>query len=423
MDITNIVVEHALIAHKGSTNTPQIVQVTAQTTDIHSGVIHLTWQNVKSDLTAAEPFVNADIIYGNAANWLATWAPAAHLVQHRIEMLQELAAKGEASRLTKNVAYGLFARHLVDYSDAYRGMQSVVMSGLEGFADIALSTRHDSATWTVPPHFIDSVAHLAGFIMNCSDAIDTQANYCVTSGWGSMRFAVPLVAGSKYRSYVKMMPTKEDALAFLGDVFILNPDDGAIVGMVQGIRFRCFPRVLLQRFFTAPEPSTSFPPSTKPAHVLSDRPSATPITLRNAGAPGLEVPLDNGKPIGKAHAKPGKYSETVSEAFNSKGKLEPPPSPPLTSSSSDKTNGVLTPPSTSKGIADRALALVARETALDISELVDDADFTSLGIDSLMSLVLAEKFRIELDVHVNGSLFLDYPTIRDLRVWLVDYYG
>jgi acyl carrier protein len=67
--------------------------------------------------------------------------------------------------------------------------------------------------------------------------------------------------------------------------------------------------------------------------------------------------------------------------------------------------------------------LIAKETAIDLAELKDDAGFAELGVDSLMSLVIAEKFREELGVTVNGSLFLEYPTIGDLRSWLMEYYN
>jgi len=77
----------------------------------------------------------------------------------------------------------------------------------------------------------------------------------------------------------------------------------------------------------------------------------------------------------------------------------------------------------SGSITAKALMLIAREAALEISDLEDDASFSDLGIDSLMSLVIAEKFRTELDVKVGGSLFLDYPTIGDLRKWLEEYYS
>ena len=121
-------------------------------------------------------------------------------------------------------------------------MQSAVMHELEGFANVQLTTK-ESGVWTVPPYCIDSVTFLAGFIMNCSDAMDTQNNYCVTPGWKTMRFAKPLVPGAKYRSYVKMIPTVEDPTICLGDVYIMQG-----YGLVGGTQFRRYPRILLSRF-------------------------------------------------------------------------------------------------------------------------------------------------------------------------------
>ncbi|KAI7788174.1 hypothetical protein LA080_012239 [Diaporthe eres] len=71
------------------------------------------------------------------------------------------------------------------HAEKYRGMQSVVLHGPEAYADITLSTAVAGGTWKVPPFFIDSVCHLAGFAMTVSDAVvDTRADFCVTPGWG-----------------------------------------------------------------------------------------------------------------------------------------------------------------------------------------------------------------------------------------------
>jgi monodictyphenone polyketide synthase len=236
MNMADLVVTSGLIAHKGPTTVPQLIQVTAQTEDIETGVLDLTWQRVANDGTADEPFATAKLIFGDSQAWLASWSPMAHLVQHRIEMLEQMAAKGQANRLSRNMAYTLFADKLVDYADKYRGMQSVVIDGLEAFAEVQLTTKDSGAKFMVPPYFIDSVAHLAGFIMNCSDSMDTQKNYCVTSGWKSMMFAQKLVPGGRYRSYVKMIPTATDPTVFLGDVYIMSAEDNQIVGMVGGIQ-------------------------------------------------------------------------------------------------------------------------------------------------------------------------------------------
>jgi monodictyphenone polyketide synthase len=281
-------------------------------------------------------------------------------------------------------------------------MKSVILNGLEAYAEVQLTTEK-GGTWTVPPFFIDSVAHLAGFVMNCSDAIDTKGNFCVTPGWSSMRFARPLVAGEKYRSYVKMIPTEEDPSVYLGDVYVLQGE--TIVGMVGGIKFRRYPRLLLNRFFSAPEPDkngagaapaaapvapTSKPaePAPKPAHE-----KATP-TQKETAATTIKDAGDS------AHEQSGAKPDATASA----------PAAPAAAENPDST-------------ASKAIALIATESALDISDLVDEASFASLGIDSLMSLVIAEKFREELGISVGGSLFLEYPTIGDLRAWLEEYYS
>jgi acyl carrier protein len=211
--------------------------------------------------------------------------------------------------------------------------------------------------------------------MNVSDASDTKNNFCVTPGWSTMRFAKPLVGGARYRSYVKMIPTTEDPSIFLGDVYILQ--DSVIMGVVGAIKFRQYPRLLLNRFFSAPDegahspkPILAPPPEPKPAPVTPTEPkSIEPTPAATAMATNAKVSVD------------------------------------------------------SDSRAAKAMALVAAEAGLDLADLQDDASFANLGIDSLMSLVIAEKFREQLGVMVSGSLFLEYPTIKDLRTWLMEYYS
>jgi iterative type I PKS product template protein len=400
MNIANLEVLKGLVAQK-DTSVPQLIQVSAATANINSGVVDLYWYNVQGGVVE-EPFASANLYYGDSAEWLSSWAPITHLVQGRIEALERMAFEGNATKFSHNMAYQLFANNLVDYANKYRGMKSVILNGLEAYAEVQLTTEK-GGTWTVPPFFIDSVAHLAGFVMNCSDAIDTKGNFCVTPGWSSMRFAQPLVAGEKYRSYVKMIPTEEDPSVYLGDVYVLQ--DETIVGMVGGIKFRRYPRLLLNRFFSAPEPDkngagtapTAAPvaPTSKPAEpVLKPAPEKTNPTQRETAATTTKDAGDS------AHEQSGTKPDPAASA----------PAAPAAAENPDST-------------ASKAIALIAAESALDISDLVDEASFASLGIDSLMSLVIAEKFREELGISVGGSLFLEYPTIGDLRAWLEEYYS
>ncbi|ESZ98980.1 putative polyketide synthase [Sclerotinia borealis F-4128] len=388
MNVANLEVLKGLIAKKDTT-TPQLIQVSITVEDIDSGVADIAWYNVTNG-EVYEQFAGANIYFGNAETALASWVPMTHLIQGRIETLERLAEEGVANRLSHNMAYLLFASNLVDYADKYRGMQSVVLHGFEAFADITLTTEK-GGVWTIPPYFIDSLAHLAGFIMNVSDAGDIKNNFCVTPGWGSLQFAKALVAGGKYRSYVKMIPTPEDPNIYHGDIFILQ--NYIIIGMCGAIKFRRYPRLLLNRFFSAPdEDATKHGAAAAPAKVQS------PKSVIKALAP-KPVP----SPIPDSQAAP----EIVKEA------------PVATNPVAIAILAV----DDSNSTAVKAMVLVATEAGLDVSELQDNINFASLGVDSLMSLVIAEKFRDELGVTVNGSLFLEYPTVGDLRAWLLEYYS
>ena len=403
MNIANLEVLKGLVAQKNS-KTPQLIQVSAATTDISSGTVDLKWYNVHSNGTVDEPFASANIFYGDAAEWLTSWVPSVHLIQGRIETLERLAEEGIANRFSNKMAYRLFANNLVDYNVKYRGMQSVILHELEAVANVTLSTEK-GGSWTVEPYFIDSVAHLAGFIMNVSDAIDSKTNFCVTPGWRSMRFARPLIAGGRYRSYVKMIPTPEDSTVYLGDVYIL--EDATIVGMVGGIQFRRYPRVLLNRFFSAPDDTSK--PHTAAAAISSTKPvpansqTAPKATVVVQNVPSTKATATNSTPALAAGPVSGPTAVNVTAPI------------PLEAAVAIATD--------SNSVAARAIALIAKEAALELADLRDEASFASLGIDSLMSLVLAEKFREELGVTVGGSMFLEYPTLGDLRGWLEEYYS
>ncbi|KXT14292.1 hypothetical protein AC579_8422 [Pseudocercospora musae] len=390
MNMTDLVVTKGLVA-QSKTKYPQEFRVTAATPDITSGQIMMSWQNVDDN----EPFATATLILGDTDEWLRSWEPISHLINGRIESLERMATEGKASRFTRNMAYTLFASNLVDYADKYRGMQSVVMNGLEAFADVQLTTK-ESGNWTVAPYFIDSVAHLAGFVMNCSDAMDAAKNYCVTPGWKSMRFAKPLTAGAKYRSYVRMIPTKDDPTVYLGDVYIMQNDE--IMGMVGGIQFRSYPRILLNRFFSAPDKAIA---EAKGANAVAPQVPLPKLTATKAAEVKESKPLPTTLPA----TQPAPVKEVKQAA------AAPAPAPAAEATAD------------SDSITSKALALIANEGGLEISDLEDDVGFADLGVDSLLSLVISEKFRSELGVQVSGSLFLDYPTIGDMRKWLEEYYA
>ncbi|KAK5633962.1 hypothetical protein RRF57_009676 [Xylaria bambusicola] len=411
INIIDLHVSKGLVVNHDA-NKQQLIQVRITTDDIDLGMARMTWWNVQDGQRQEEPFATATLLYGTAKSWLASWKPMKHLVQGRIEALDKLAEAGVASSLSNRMAYLLFA-NLVHYASVYRGMQTVVLNGLEAYADVTLTTSsdddtsggHHSGIFTVPPHFIDSVAHLAGFIMNGSDALDTDAKYAVTPGWQSMRFAKPLVAGGKYVSYVKMIPGEEDPSVYFGDVYVLQ--DGEIVGMVGGIQFRRYPRILLPRFFSAPDDAKA--PPVAHANVNS--------SSGNHNVSAVAQPIPNPTPL--PSIKSPTESTTVAPSLVKPNDTATKTNVIKVNEAADAEPGLVTADTTTA----KAIQLIAEEAAIETADLVDEARFGDLGVDSLMSLVIAEKFRQQLGVVVNGSLFLEYPTIGHLRSWLDEYYS
>ncbi|KAI1640764.1 hypothetical protein F4809DRAFT_637216 [Biscogniauxia mediterranea] len=359
MNIANLQVLKGLVANK-NTDVPQLLRVSIATSDIDSNVAELKCVD--------EPFASATLIYGQASEWLNSWVPMACLIKGRIQDLERLAETGAANRFTNKMAYLLFANSRVDYAIKYRGMRSVVMNGLEAFADVEFTiVKGDS--WTVPPYFIDSVAHLAGFVMNMSDANDTKNNFCVTPGWRSMRFAGPLVAGGRCRSYVKMIPAADDPHHLLRR----RLRHAGRRGRRHGRRYRVPP--------LPPHPTQ--PLLLRPRRFQGPAPCCCCHCQRWCQGRGPQA--------GRAPV--------------------PAPAPAIVDVGSGTTTA-------------KAMQIIVAEAALPMEELTDDASFANPGVDSLMSLVIAEKFRESLGVVVGGpSLFLEYPTIGDLRSWLEEYYN
>ena len=67
-----------------------------------------------------------------------------------------------------------------------------------------------------------------------------------------------------------------------------------------------------------------------------------------------------------------------------------------------------------------AMVIVSEESGIDPTELTDDSNFADIGVDSLLSMVIASRFREELniDLEADFKLFVDCPTVKQLRVFL-----
>lgn len=67
----------------------------------------------------------------------------------------------------------------------------------------------------------------------------------------------------------------------------------------------------------------------------------------------------------------------------------------------------------------QAFKILAGEVGLSEAELSDDLVFSDYGVDSLLALTVTGKFREELNLDFESSIFMDYPTVKDFKALLM----
>ena len=353
MNVCNMEVFKPFIANDDG-GKGQTLRLSATTHDISTGRANLVFSSGsgKSETQHAKCHVD----FGSGTAWLAEWQRSAYLIAGRIDGLKKAAQTGGAHRMLRGMAYKLFGA-FVEYDSKYRGMEEVILDSpaLEATAHIAFQTTEADGKFVCSPYWIDSACHLAGFIVNANDAVDSSKQVYVSHGWESMRFAEPLVATKTYRSYVKMQPLANNMVA--GDVYIFDGD--RIIGMCGALKFQCIPRTLLNTFL---------PPK---------------------GIAGQKVPASRQSPIITKAVKKVIAKPKVSARY-----------------------------SDSPSITNRVMDIIASEVGVDISELADGLDFANMGVDSLMSLSISGRIREEMEIDAPSTVFVDYPTVGSLKGYL-----
>lgn len=235
LDCANMKIDRPLIASPDSTS--QLLRVSASA-DWSRYEVSLTLfsVNAESQIIADHAICTVKVTQAPAALWLQNWNRLAHLIQGRISSLQKSVDEGDSHKLKRGLAYKLFSS-LVEYANDYQGMQEVILNteGFEATARVVFQIGDDGFSWN--PCWIDSLGHIAGFIMNGNDNIDTKDHVFVNHGWSGMRCAKKIEYDKTYQTYNKMLPQDEKGDVYVGDTYIL--ENGMIVAIFEGVRVRC----------------------------------------------------------------------------------------------------------------------------------------------------------------------------------------
>lgn len=66
-------------------------------------------------------------------------------------------------------------------------------------------------------------------------------------------------------------------------------------------------------------------------------------------------------------------------------------------------------------LATRALAILCEEVGLSASEMTDDLNFADYGVDSLLSLTVTGRYREDMGLDLDSTIFVDHPTVKDFK--------
>jgi len=344
--------------------------------DLEEGVAHLKFKSVTSDGKTITEHAHCVVKFEETAVWKEQWNNISFMVQSQIENLKRKTLTQEAHVIGRGLAYKLF-KCFVDYSETYRGMDEIVMDNKqpEASAAVQFKTKPEDGDFYFPAYWVDSMCHLGGFIVNASEHFDSDNFVCISHGWGSIKIAKEMSASKKYRNYVRMLPKGETGVT-AGDVYIFEEETNEIVAVCYQLKFQQIPRRVLNTFL---------PPQIKAGQAAPAPKAAAPAPSK-AAAPkaAAPAPVKVQAPAPKAAKAPKAKKPTAT-------------------------------------ITSRVMNIIATETDVDMSELVDEAAFENLGVDSLMSLTISAKFREDLDLEISSTLFTDYPTVGEMKKFFSQY--
>jgi iterative type I PKS product template protein len=361
------VIKPLILRDDGASQTLQ-VSITA---DFDRKLANVKYTIVDSAGKDLEYHAKCIVTFEDKAIWAQDWASNSYLIHSRINTLKDRLTTGEANQVSRKLAYKLFAS-LVNYDIKYQGMEEVTFDSdnFEATARVAFQTKETDGDFLVNPYWIDSVGHISGFIVNGSDATDSKNFVYISHGWSGMRLIRPLKRASTYTTHVKMQPAAKNIMA--GDVYILEGDE--VVGVWKGIRFQQIPRNVLNTFL---------PPK-----------GTTPVAPKTLAAPSNTAVASQTQSSTKSR---------VVAPVQAKAKSAPAAS---------------VRPSPVAGYVEAIMEIIAEESSIPRAELVDLSEWSSLGVDSLLSLQITGRLRDTLDIDLPSSTFLNQPTIGEFRVFM-----
>lgn len=372
MNVRQLEIIKPLIAKGRDAKEQQVLRITA-TAERPLKLVKISYNSISRDGSVGDLHALCNVEYGDIKSWLADWSRLAYLFRSRIDVLAQGADAGKYKKVNRGQAYEAFSS-LVQYDKKFHGMKEVVLDSknFEAISSIDFQATESDGDFEANPYWIDNITHLSGFVLNGSDAVDSNKEVYISHGWESLQMVRPLSARRSYRNHVKMHRGPRQTM--IGDVYVFDGED--MVALVGGVNFQAIPRSLLNKLLPPTDGAAAYPKAQalSPLNGIASHPKAGHLESKKEAAPVL-----------------------IETTYN-------------------PTASISHPQNENDSVIAEFMSIISGELGLEPSELPDGAAFTDVGLDSLMSLTITGRMREELEIDVPTSLFVENATIGEAKL-------
>lgn len=461
MDLSTMEVFRPLIVDK---ETSQVLKVTASLKPGEQAVKVLI---SSQDTKGRQEHANCTVMYGDGQQWMDEWQMNAYLVQSRVDQLIRPVNPASVHRLLKEMIYKQF-QTVVTYRKEYHNIDEIYMDCElnETAANIRFQPTAGNGNFIYSPYWIDTVAHLAGFVLNASTKTPADTVF-ISHGWQSLRIAAPLSDQKSYQGYVRMQPVGTRGV-MAGDVYIF--DGERVVVVCKGIKFQKMKRNILHSLLSTNQEETP-PPRFNVSKTKVQSSSVVPLatttpTARDArgGFPKILETIASEVGIDVSElTEDAKISDLGVDSLltiSILGRLRPETGMDLPSSlfiayptvaqlrgffldkvaptqsiaddedseissgttshtpGSPASHGSLTSMASTPAEPDVVailMSIIAREVGIEVSEIQPSTPFADLGVDSLLTISILDSFKSEMRMSLAATFFHENPTLTDVQ--------
>lgn len=310
-------------------------------------------------------------------------AQAAHATAS-LRRLRDGLIEGKTYRFNRSMIYKMVAA-VAEFYCNYRAIDDIILDSdaLEACGNVRYNCS-DEGSFHTHPAIIDALSQIGGFVMNANDSADLDKEVYVNHGWKSFEMFEPISAGRSYQTHVKMEPRPDNL--WEGDITVFEA--GRVVACFKGITLQGVAKRALHFILSREAPS-------KPKTELKAIGSPAPVP---ASAPNEDLFNTVTQPPITIENNAGKDLVSKDEMIS----LPSDPTP-LDLQESKSTRKI-----------QRALEIIAEESGIAMADIQDDSNFIDLGIDSLLVLILVDRFKEDIQLDIPTSILMT-GTVKGLK--------